>query len=189
MNYKVNEIFYSLQAEGKNAGRPAVFVRLCGCNLKCPWCDTKYHNEGKWYTKEELETKVRSLADNRAIIVFTGGEPTLQLKEEKELLPEYHRCIETNGTNPVPTWINWITCSPKTDIDFKQTKFYPNEVKVVFEENRTEYLKSLTKENFLLYLQPLELDGKMNIKETIEFIKENPEYRLSLQFHKMIGIR
>lgn len=189
MRYKVNEIFYSLQAEGVNAGRPAIFIRLCGCNLKCPWCDTKYHNEGKWYTKEELEAEVRSLADNRVIVVFTGGEPTLQLKEDEELLPEYYRCIETNGTNPVPNWIDWITCSPKTDINFSKTPFIVDEVKVVFEQGRKKYLKSLIGGDFKLYLQPLELDGKMNIQETVDFIKENPEYTLSLQFHKMIGIR
>lgn len=189
MKYKVNEIFYSLQAEGINAGRAAIFIRLCGCNLKCPWCDTKYHNEGEWYSKEELEEEVRNLADNRAIIVFTGGEPTLQLKEDEELLPEYYRAIETNGTNPVPSWLDWVTCSPKTDIDFTKSEIQPDEIKVVFEEGREKYLKSLTKLGAELFIQPLELDGKMNIKETVDFIKANPEYRLSLQFHKMIGIR
>lgn len=189
MSYKVNEIFYSLQAEGFYAGHPAVFVRLCGCNLKCPWCDTKYHNEGKWYTKEELEKEVRSLADNRAIVVFTGGEPTLQLKQEEELLPDYFRTIETNGTNPVPTWIDYITCSPKTDIDFNKTPFEPDEIKIVYEKGREAYLEKLTLDGYSLYLQPLEKDGKMNITETIEFIKVHPEYKLSLQFHKMIGIR
>ena len=190
MKYKVNEIFYSIQAEGANAGSPAIFVRLSGCNLKCPWCDTKNHDKGKWYTKEELEAEVRNLADNRVIVVFTGGEPTLQLKEDEELLPEYYKTIETNGTNPVPSWIDWITCSPKTNIDFDKTSFKPNEVKVVYEKNREKYLEDLIWNNcYLLFLQPLEEDGKMNISETIEFIKKHPEYRLSLQFHKMIGVR
>ena len=191
MNYKVNEIFYSLQAEGKHAGTAAVFVRLCGCNLKCPWCDTKYHTQGEMYTKEELEEKVRSLAkDENAIVVFTGGEPTLQLKEEEELLPEFYRAIETNGTNPVPSWINWVTCSPKTDILFPNKTLDPDEVKVVYEYGRDKYLKKLA-ESYQgeLYLQPLELNGKMNTQETVDFIKENPRYKLSLQFHKIIGIR
>ena len=189
MKYKVNEIFYSLQAEGFFAGTPAVFVRLCGCNLQCPWCDTKYHNEGKWYTKEELESEVRSLADERVLVVFTGGEPTLQLKEEEELLPEYYKTIETNGTNPVPSWIDFVTCSPKTDIDSENAPLDPDEVKVVYEKGREKYLESLTKYKRMLYLQPLEENGKMNIEETIDFIKKHPQYRLSLQFHKMIGIR
>lgn len=188
MKYKVNEIFYSLQAEGTYAGYPAIFVRLSGCNLKCPWCDTKYHNDGKWYSKEELEQIVRSYSTktDNAIVVFTGGEPTLQLKEEEELLPEYYRTIETNGTNPVPSWINWVTCSPKTDLKFKKM---PDEIKVVYEEGREKYLDYLKTLPVMLYLQPLEIDGDMNIQQTVEYIKENPEFRLSLQFHKMIGIR
>ena len=189
MKYKVNEIFYSIQGEGFNTGRSAVFVRLSGCNLACPWCDTKDHNQGKWYSKEELEKEVRELADSRSIVVFTGGEPTLQLKEEEPLLEEYFKTIETNGTNKIPSWIDWVTCSPKTDIDFTKSEINPDEVKVIYESEREEYFKSLIGQNFELFLQPLELNGKMNIKETIDFIKKYPEYRLSLQTHKMVGIR
>ena len=186
MKYKVNEIFYSLQAEGLFAGCPAVFVRLCGCNLKCPWCDTKNHNEGTWYTKEELEKAVFDIIPNKdVIIVFTGGEPTLQLREDEELFKGYKRHIETNGTNPVPSWIDWITVSPKSDIDIKEA----DEVKVVYEKGREDYLESLKDKGFRLFLQPLELNGKMNTKETVDFILKHPYYKLSLQFHKMIGVR
>ena len=191
MSYKVNEIFYSLQAEGTYAGCAAVFIRLCGCNLQCPWCDTKYHTKGEFYTKEEIEEKVNYLThgDKNVIIVFTGGEPTLQLKEDEPLLKDYYKCIETNGTNKVPSWINWITCSPKSDIDFKAIGRMPNEIKVVYEYGRDKYLKSLLDLNVPLFIQPLELNGKMNIAEVFDFIKQNPIYRLSLQFHKMIGVR
>ena len=191
MNYKINEIFYSVQAEGFYAGHPAIFVRLCGCNLRCPWCDTKYHTQGEWYTKEELERTVKKLSKDtkNVIIVFTGGEPTLQLKDEEELLKGYRRHIETNGTKPVPKWIDYVTCSPKSDIDFKAMGRKPDEIKVVYEQGRDKYLKSLQKQNCRLYLQPLELDGKMNIKETMNFILGHPRYKLSLQFHKMIGVR
>ena len=191
MNYKVNEIFYSVQAEGKYAGHPAIFVRLCGCNLRCPWCDTKYHNEGTWYTKEELEEAVKQLSTDteNVIIVFTGGEPTLQLKDEEELLKGYRRHIETNGTRHVPKWIDYVTCSPKSDIDFSALGRKPDEIKVIYEDGRDNYLKSLLNLDCRLYLQPLELDGKMNITETMKFILENPKYKLSLQFHKMIGVR
>ena len=194
MNYKVNEIFYSVQAEGFYAGHAAVFVRLCGCNLQCPWCDTKYHTLGDFYTKEELEAKVDYLThgDKNAIVVFTGGEPTLQLKDEEELCKGYTRCIETNGTNHVPTWIDWITCSPKSDIDFSAIGRLPNEIKVVCEYGREKYLQSLLQyeeKGVKLYLQPLELNGKMNIAEVFDFVKQNPKFRLSLQFHKMIGVR
>lgn len=186
MRYKVNEIFYSLQAEGFYAGCPAVFVRLSGCNLKCPWCDTKYHNEGTWYTKEELEKAVYDIIPSKEVfIVFTGGEPTLQLKEEEELFEGFEKHIETNGTNPVPSWIDWVTVSPKSDIKIEKA----DEVKVVYENGRDEYLESLEDEDYLLFLQPLELNGKMNIQETVDFILKHPRYRLSLQFHKMIGVR
>lgn len=188
MKYKINEIFYSIQAEGYNAGKPAVFIRLSGCNLKCPWCDTKYHNKGKEYTKEELEKEVEKLTqgNKEIMIVFTGGEPTLQLKNDEELLKGYYRTIETNGLLPVPNWINWVTCSPKTDIQFTDI---PNEIKVVYEEKRKEYFIKLLRYPTLLFMQPLEEDGIMNPEKAIEFIKRYPKYRLSLQYHKLIGVR
>lgn len=194
MKYKVNEIFYSVQAEGMYAGHPAVFIRLSGCNLKCPWCDTKYHNQGTFYTKDELEKEVIDLIPDKenVIIVFTGGEPTLQLKDEEELFKGYRRHIETNGTRKVASWIDYITCSPKSDLDFSAIGRMPDEIKVVCEDNREEYLKSLLPlydKGIKLYLQPLELNGKMNIQKTMDFILQNPKYKLSLQFHKMIGVR
>lgn len=189
--YKINEIFYSIQTEGTFAGKASIFIRLCGCNLSCPWCDTKHHTIGEFYTKEEIEEKVNILTrGNKDIhIVFTGGEPTLQLSEEEELLKDYYRCIETNGTNKVPSWIDWITCSPKSDIDFSSIGRNPNEIKVVYEHGRDKYLQSLLQRGIPLFLQPLEENGKMNIAEVLDFIKLNPQYRLSLQYHKLIGVR
>lgn len=191
MSYKVNEIFYSVQAEGTFAGKPSVFIRLCGCNLACPWCDTKYHTKGEFYTKEEIEEKVNFLTHgNKDVnIVFTGGEPTLQLKEDEPLLEGYFRAIETNGTKKVPSWLDWITCSPKSDIDFSAIGRAPDEIKVVYEYGRDKYLKSLLNLNIPLFIQPLEENGKMNIAEVFDFIKANPKYRLSLQFHKLIHVR
>ena len=191
MNYKVNEIFYTVQAEGTFAGKASVFIRLCGCNLQCPWCDTKYHTKGEIYTKEEIEQRVDYLTHgNKDVnIVFTGGEPTLQLKEEEPLLEGYFRCIETNGTNEVPSWIDWVTCSPKSDIDFDKMSRKPDEIKVVYEYGRDKYLKDLEKYQIPLFIQPLEQNGKMNIMEVFDFIKQNPTYRLSLQYHKLIGVR
>ena len=186
MNYKVNEIFYSIQTEGMYAGTPAIFVRFSGCNLKCSWCDTN-HNSGRFYTKKQLEDKVKKLSKDKPIIVFTGGEPTLQLKQEEELLKGYERHIETNGILQVPSWIDWITVSPKTNITKFKNK--PNEIKVVYEKRRVEYIKSLKNKCSNLFIQPLEKDEKMNIREVIRFIKKYPSYRLSLQYHKIIGIR
>ena len=186
MKYKVNEIFYSIQGEGFFTGLPAVFIRLSGCNLKCPWCDTQ-HEKGEWFTKEELEAIVNKMTkgNKNILIVFTGGEPTLQLNDEV-LLDGYIRAIETNGTNPIPKWLDWVTCSPKTDIKFNEL---PNEIKIVYEKHREEYIKSLENLEINLYVQPLEKDGKMNIDETIAFIKENPTFKLSLQTHKLIGVK
>ena len=187
MKYKINEIFYSIQGEGYFTGTPAVFVRFSGCNLKCSWCDTK-HEDGEYYTKEELEAEVEKLTKGNpdVLIVLTGGEPTLQLTDER-LFKNYFVAIETNGTNKVPNWVNWITISPKTDItEFKNN---PSEIKVVFEKHRIDYLEKLKGNSAFLYLQPLEIDGKMNVEETLDYIKQNPEFRLSVQTHKLIGVR
>lgn len=190
MNYKINEIFYSIQAEGFYAGTPAIFVRFSGCNLNCPWCDTKYHTQGEILSKEELEKRVYNLIPKnqkeKIIIVFTGGEPTLQLNADEELFPDMYRTVETNGLLPVPKWIDWVTCSPKTDIQFYQL---PNEIKVVYEKQRENYYKKLLEYDTMLFMQPLEENGKMNIEDTLKFIKNNPKFRFSLQYHKLIGVR
>lgn len=190
--YKINEIFYSIQGEGYFTGTPAIFVRFSGCNLKCPWCDTK-HEEGTLYTKEQLEAIVDKILKDKntqdVLIVLTGGEPTLQISDEERLFNEFFVAIETNGTNKVPRWVNWITVSPKSNIMPSDFKFKPNEIKLVYEKHREEYYKSLKGSDAFLYLQPLELDGKMNTEETVNFVKENPEYRLSVQLHKFIGVR
>lgn len=193
-SYKVNEIFAGVQAEGGNAGRAAVFVRLSGCNLRCPWCDTPRHNDGVVMSREELESAVQALYRPGMMILFTGGEPTLQLQEEEELFPGTFRAIETNGTRAVPTWIDYVACSPKSDLDFADTallrRIHPSELKLVFEPGREEYLLRLEKTAPCpLFLQPLESGGKMNITETIDFLLAHPRYRLSLQYHKLIGIR
>lgn len=189
--YKINEIFFSIQGEGYFAGTPAVFVRFSGCNLKCPWCDTK-HEDGKYYTKEELEQEVENLLGKDkpyVMIILTGGEPTLQLHEDEPLFQDRFVAIETNGTNIVPSWVSWITVSPKTNLLPKDFKNFPDEIKVVFEKSRVDYYDTLKHYGGRLYLQPLEKDGKMNIKETLEYINKNPMYRLSVQLHKLIGVR
>lgn len=188
--YKINEIFYSIQGEGYFAGTPAVFVRFSGCNLKCPWCDTK-HEDAKLYTKEDLEKSVEQLCGNNSevMVVLTGGEPTLQIKEDEPLFQNHFVAIETNGTNKVPYWVSWITISPKTDIHFTQFKNIPDEIKTVFEKKRIPYYNELKSLGGRLYLQPLEQNGKMNIQETLEYIKQNPQFKLSVQLHKLIGVR
>lgn len=186
--YKINEIFFSIQGEGSFAGTPAIFVRFSGCNLKCPWCDTK-HEEGTYYTKEELEAKVNELAEEYVMVVLTGGEPTLQITEDEQLFADRFVAIETNGTNKVPTWVSWITVSPKTNICPADFKNFPDEIKIVFEPSRIDYYDTIKHYGGRLYLQPLEKEGKMNIKETLDYIKKNPMFRLSVQLHKLIGVR
>lgn len=193
--YKINEIFYSIQAEGANAGKPAVFVRFSGCNLCCPWCDTPKHNEGVIYTANELEKMVKDLSGGdteNIIVVLTGGEPTLQLHDDEVLFEDYFVTIETNGTKAVPWWVDYVTCSPKTDVLFDKIRYSlrPDEIKVVYQPEREEYfnyLKGL--EGVELFMQPLEQNGEMNIPETMNYLLKNPRYRLSLQFHKLIGVR
>ena len=115
--YKVNEIFYSLQGEGRWMGRPAVFVRLSGCNLKCPFCDTDFRGY-KEMSADDILAKCLELGGECRFIVLTGGEPSLQVDEQ--LISTLHQAgyylsMETNGTHAVPEGIDWVTCSPKVD--------------------------------------------------------------------------
>ena len=143
------------------------------------------------YTKEDLEKSVEQLCGNNSevMVVLTGGEPTLQIKEDEPLFQNHFVAIETNGTNKVPYWVSWITISPKTDIHFTQFKNIPDEIKTVFEKKRIPYYNELKSLGGRLYLQPLEQNGKMNIQETLEYIKQNPQFKLSVQLHKLIGVR
>ena len=183
--YKVNEIFYSIQGEGERAGAPSVFVRFSGCNLKCPWCDTD-HERGELFDARELESRVDALTGGRAdvAVVLTGGEPTLQLHEDEPLFPNRFVCIETNGTHPVPSWVDWSTLSPKSDLPIETE---PDELKLVFEPERIPYYESLKKLKCPKRLQPLDRGGETNLQETLAYVLANPEYSLSLQTHKLIG--
>mgnify|MGYP002626276660 CR=1 FL=1 len=121
--YRVNEIFSSLQGEGFWSGTPMVFVRLSGCNLRCPWCDTDFA-EYREMSASDIVAEAQELYDvpneRRKMCVLTGGEPSLQV--DKELVDALHEagfyiCIETNGTRPLPAGIDWVTLSPKTGFE------------------------------------------------------------------------
>jgi organic radical activating enzyme len=190
-SYRINEIFYSIQGEGEFAGAPAVFVRFSGCNLNCPWCDTD-HSHGEEMTRDELEDAVRKLLADRdgAIIVLTGGEPALQLHADEPLFQGFARfvCIETNGTQPVPGWIDWITVSPKNELDPIVPR--PNELKFVFEPEHIPYFLSMQEADCVLNIQPLaRRDGTTNLPEAVDFVLAHPRFKLSVQLHKMIGVR
>ncbi|MDE6306040.1 MAG: 7-carboxy-7-deazaguanine synthase QueE [Muribaculaceae bacterium] len=179
---RVNEIFYSLQGEGFHTGTPAVFIRLSGCNLACPFCDTS-HASGTDMTHLQIVEEVGRYAGVRHVVI-TGGEPTLQADDR--LVELLHRNghfvqIETNGTRPVPKGIDWITCSPKegpyalTDVD---------ELKVVYQGQDVEAIAALFNTRNLL-LQPCSCS---NTSEVVEYIKRHPHWRMSLQTHKLIDI-
>ena len=178
---KINEIFYSLQGEGFHTGTPALFIRFSGCNLKCSFCDTK-HEEGEWMSDEDIVAKAKECPAK--MVVLTGGEPSLWIDEafvEKLHQAGKYVCIETNGTHPIPDSVDWITCSPKgapvvlTRID---------EVKVVYTGDE-DVEPCLTLPAQVHFLQPCSCK---NTQEVVAYIQEHPQWRLSLQTHKWIGI-
>lgn len=208
--YSVKEIFYTLQGEGTNAGRPAVFCRFAGCNLwtgreedrsraVCTFCDTDFvgtdgEGGGKFADADALADAVeRAWApptrENR-FVVCTGGEPLLQL--DGELVAALHArgfeiAVETNGTVVAPAGLDWICVSPKADAELKQVS--GDELKLVYPQAdaRPERFEKLAFRHFLL--QPM--DGPHvaeNTKAATDYCLAHPKWRLSLQTHKMIGI-
>ncbi len=215
--YRVNSIFYSLQGEGRNTGRATVFVRFAGCNLRCPFCDTEFDTYTEM-TAEEIIAKAASLRPSSStflpLIVLTGGEPTLQVDEAfVDLLHSagYEVAMESNGTRPAPQNLDWLTVSPKERGERQEVRGerMPDELKIVFDEHTDPdefltHLSSLHKSlssllsplssphSPLLYLQPCDTgDAQRNEAITqacVDYIKQHPQWRLSLQTHKLIGI-
>lgn len=194
--YKVNEIFYSLQGEGYWAGTPMVFLRLSGCNLRCPFCDTA-HEEGTMMSAAAIVTEIQKADEgNSRRVCITGGEPLLQLDMELVDALEnkgYKIHLETNGTLPLPCFINWVSVSPKKGA---RVAIHPddiNEVKIVFEGKADDSLIRRWKDESLRYIQPCDTGdpakNKEYIAKAVEFVKQHPGWRLSLQTHKLIDIR
>lgn len=184
--YRINEIFYSLQGEGVHTGRPAVFVRFSGCNLHCPFCDTDF-SRSTAMTAEAIRKVVAELChDSHAMIVLTGGEPSLQVDEP--LLETLHRlgmtiAIETNGTHPLPVGIDWVTCSPKEGS--RVVLDSADEVKVVLTGSDPElWRRTIRAQHYLL--QPCSC---RNTEQVVEYILQHPWWRLSLQTHKYLEIQ
>ncbi len=200
MKYRVNDIFYSLQGEGRNTGRAAVFIRFAGCNLRCPFCDTAFDSYIEM-TAGEILTKISSYPSS--FIVLTGGEPTLQADEAfVDLLHKhgYEVAMESNGTRPAPRNLDWLTVSPKDwwkveDAWWRQNGDLFNELKIVFDEKTPARLSTLhlpLSIPNLIYLQPCDTGDPLRnaeiVKSCVDYIKRHPEWRLSLQTHKLIGI-
>lgn len=186
---RINEIFYSLQGEGQHTGKPAVFVRFAGCNLRCPFCDTDFSSYTEM-TDEEIVREV--LRYPSTMVILTGGEPTLQLTAQLlDLLHEAGRVvhIETNGTHPLPDGpLAWVTCSPKyAPLNIQRI----DELKVVYEgQDMSPYDGIQAK---VYSLQPCDTgDAEKNrqlLQQTINYILQHPKWTLSLQTHKLLNIR
>lgn len=194
---KINEIFYSLQGEGANTGIPAVFIRFSGCNLRCSFCDTN-HESGSMMSDEEIISEVNRYQQAR-IVVLTGGEPSLFIDRDFIDLLKKSTCkiitIETNGTNPLPDNIDWVTLSPKSGFDGGDS--HPviltrcDELKVVYVgQNLDKYFEI---EAGQYYLQPCYCDNDAkcaaNMQATITAVLNDSRWRLSLQTHRIAGIR
>lgn len=192
-NYRVNDIFYSLQGEGHNTGRAAVFVRFSGCNLKCPFCDTDF-SRFESMTAKEITRRMTGLcpeSEVKPMVVLTGGEPTLQV--DSDLIDAIHEAgfgmvaMESNGTNEPPANLDWLTVSPKERVSVRHC----DELKVLF-DGKNEPCDHGVSASFM-YLQPLdsgeETENACIMKSCVEYITKHPQWRLSLQTHKLIGIK
>jgi 7-carboxy-7-deazaguanine synthase (Cx14CxxC type) len=210
VTYSIKEIFYTLQGEGAHAGRPAVFCRFAGCNLwtgresdrasaVCTFCDTDFvgtdgERGGKFPQATELAAEIDGLwpashADSK-YVVFTGGEPLLQL--DAALIDAMHArgftiAIETNGTLPVPAGVDWICVSPKMGSKLVVEK--GNEIKVVIPQAGQDLAayEHLDFENF--FVQPMDgLLAAQNTRLAIDTCLRRPKWKLSLQTHKLLQI-
>ena len=211
-NYSVKEIFYSLQGEGRQAGRAAVFCRFSGCNLWsgreedrskaiCQFCDTDFvgtgPDGGKFATAAELAVRIAATwpagaNGGQPYVVFTGGEPLLQLDEP--LIDALHAlgfevAVETNGSLPAPRGIDWICVSPKAGADWVQRSGH--ELKLVYPQPTLlpgELPADLQFDH--LYLQPMDSPlQRQNTRAAIAWCMANPAWRLSVQTHKVVNIR
>ena len=210
MTYTVKEIFYTLQGEGGQAGRAAVFCRFAGCNLWtgreedrtkaiCQFCDTDFVGTdgpggGKFATPDDLAAAVaaqwRASSGGRPLVVCTGGEPLLQLDEpaiNALHAKGFEIAVETNGTQPAPNGLDWICVSPKAGAELVLK--HGTELKLVFPQSQAmpEQFEGLDFKHY--FLQPMDgLEGKRNTRLAIEYCLAHPRWRLSVQTHKVIGI-
>lgn len=208
--YTVKEIFYTLQGEGANAGRPAVFCRFSGCNLWtgresdrataiCDFCDTDFvgvgPDGGKFSTAEDLAAAVASRWPTREragrLVVCTGGEPLLQLDEaavEAFHAQGFEVAVETNGTQQPPPGLDWVCVSPKARADLALR--HGNELKLVYPQPGMDpsQFESMDFDEF--FLQPMDgPDQAANTRAALEYCLAHPQWRLSIQTHKLLGIR
>jgi 7-carboxy-7-deazaguanine synthase len=207
-SYQVREIFYTLQGEGAQTGRPAVFCRFAGCNLWsgheadraaaiCRFCDTEFvgvdgPGGGRFASAEELARAVAAKwpGGGRPLVVCTGGEPLLQLDDsliEALHAARFEIAVETNGTRPAPRGLDWICVSPKADAPLVLNS--GNELKLVYPQNGADPERYSTLDFKHFFLQPM--DGpslQTNTELALRYCLANPQWRLSLQTHKLLNI-
>jgi 7-carboxy-7-deazaguanine synthase (Cx14CxxC type) len=210
MTYSVKEIYFTLQGEGAHTGRPAVFLRFAGCNLwsgreqdrgsaVCRFCDTDFvgvdgPGGGKFASAGELATAVSAAwpGGGRPYVVCTGGEPLLQL--DAPAIDALHTAgfevgVETNGTLPAPPGIDWLCVSPKGAAQVVQTR--GDELKLVFPQQEPEARPDRFEQlDFGCFsLQPLDGDDlEANTRAALDYCLRHPQWQLSLQTHKILGI-
>lgn len=214
MTYAVKELFYSLQGEGANTGRAAVFCRFAGCNLwsgrevdradaECNFCDTDFvgtdgDGGGTFADADALADAIESMwpeggaeGAGQRLVILTGGEPGLQVDDALVKALSLHRfqiAIETNGTRALPEGIHWVTVSPKGQSSLNITE--GNELKLVFPQRglSPEQFAELPFDHF--FLQPMAgPDETQSTELALEYCRRHPKWRLSLQTHKLLGIR
>jgi len=206
--YTVKEIYYTIQGEGFQSGRAAVFCRFSGCNLWsgreedrskaiCQFCDTNFWgtdgvNGGK-YAVDELVKRIEQIYEGGGqdkFVVLTGGEPALQV--DSELVAALHAAgfevgIETNGTKELPVGIDWVCVSPKADTEIIVTS--GNELKIVIPQKGVDPRDFADMDFDHKYVQAMESEvWQSNIDHAVDFVKKNPQWRLSVQTHKNLGI-
>lgn len=191
---RINDIFYSLQGEGRNAGRATVFIRFAGCNLRCPFCDTEF-SDYREMSDDDIIAAISSWPAR--FVVLTGGEPALQADNALVNLLHangYEVAMETNGTHPIPDGIDWLTVSPKQA--FVGTKGKPivkrcDELKCIFDG--TTPVDDYGIEADYYYLQPCDTaDPERNNSVTAactDYVCRHPRWRMSLQTHKLAGFK
>lgn len=210
MTYAVKEIFKTLQGEGRNAGRAAVFCRFAGCNLwsglertraasVCTFCDTDFvgtdgQGGGRFASPEDVVAAIEACWDGDQadrFAVLTGGEPLLQVDDPLVAALKqagFEIAVETNGTVPAPVGLDWICVSPKAGAPLRQRSGH--ELKLVFPQAqlRPEEVAALAFDEF--WLQPMDgPEQAENTRAAVAYCLQNPRWRLSLQTHKMIGIQ
>jgi len=184
---RVNDIFYSIQGEGRNTGRAAAFVRFAGCNLKCPFCDTDF-GPFRYMTDRQIVDEI--LRYPARLVILTGGEPSLQVDDALiGLLHDngFEVAIETNGTRPLPDGIDWVTCSPKGKTALREC----NELKCIFDGTAEPDDHGIVADYY--YLQPCdtgnERENERITAACVGYVTGHPQWRLSLQTHKLAGFK